>query len=89
MEFSDEYVPLVLNEFAGGKLDITDILKKYWWAILVAVLIAVIYYKNNESANSGTSLSVEIVNGEEKIVKKEVLGQKLLGLLRHERAIFY
>ena len=70
MEFSDEYVPLVLNEFAGGKLDITDILKKYWWAILVAVLIAVIYYKNNESANSGTSLSVEIVNGEEKIVKK-------------------
>lgn len=70
MEFSDEYVPLVLNEFVGGKLDITTMLKKYWWALLVVILVVVIYYKNNASTSTGTSLSVEIVNGEEKIVKK-------------------
>ena len=70
MEFSDEYVPLVLNEFVGGKLDITTMLKKYWWALLVVISVVVIYYKNNASTSTGTSLSVEIVNGEEKIVKK-------------------
>ena len=68
MEFSDEYVPLVLNEFVGGKLDITTMLKKYWWALLVVILVVVIYYKKHATKNYDF---VKKVDGKEVEVTEE------------------